>query len=269
MNDYLKSLNNNSERQLMSLHISAIIITLNEERNIERCLNSLKGVADEIIVVDSFSTDRTKEICLSHHIKFIENNWPGYAAQKNFAQQQASNDFILSLDADEALSEKLADSIRKIKSQAIFHVYSFKRLTNYCGKWIRHGAWYPDIKLRLYDKRKCNWEGIIHERLQYPPSEKVVMLEGDCLHYSFYTIAEHEMQVNKFTDLMAKEAFEKGRRTNQLQILLKPRFKFIRDYIFRLGFLDGYYGFVISRISAHATFLKYVKLKELTKRRYS
>src|SRR5438270_7614636 len=129
------------------IRLSVIIITYNEERNIERCIDSVKEVADEIIVVDSFSTDRTKEICLSKGIRFISHEWIGYAAQKNFAHQQSTNDYILSLDADEALSAELSGSITKIKNEARFHLYKFKRLTNYCGQWIRHGDWYPDIKL--------------------------------------------------------------------------------------------------------------------------
>src|SRR5690349_7254112 len=121
--------------------LTVTIITLNEERNIARCLDSVKEVADEIIVIDSFSTDRTKEICLSYGAKFIENIWPGYAAQKNFAHKQASNDLILSLDADEALSLELADSIKKIKGTSENNLYMFRRLTNYCGQWIRHCGW--------------------------------------------------------------------------------------------------------------------------------
>lgn len=249
--------------------VSAIIITLNEERNIARCIESLLPVVDEILVVDSFSTDRTKEICNTYGVKFLENSWMGYSAQKNFAQQQASHDFILSLDADESLSGELSKSIMEIKKLDTPRLFSFNRLTNYCGKWIRHGGWYPDIKIRLYDRRKCWWEGTIHERLKYPNDEKVSLLKGDCYHYTFYTVEEHLKQVEKFTTLMAEEEFLNGRRTNWLHILIYPLVKFVRDYIFRLGFMDGYTGFLISRISAYATYMKYTKLmkKRIEKQR--
>ena len=242
--------------------LSAIIITLNEERNIGRCIESLKSVADEILVVDSFSTDRTKEICKSHGIRFIQNEWKGYSVQKNFAQGIASHDFIISLDADEALSKELSESILKIKNQNAINIYSFNRLTNYCGKWIRHGGWYPDIKIRMYDRRKCKWEGNIHERLLYPDGEKIIKLEGDCYHYTFYTVEEHKKQVEKFTTLMAEEEFNNGKRAGWPRIIFSPFVKFVRDYMIRGGFIDGKEGFLISRISAYATFLKYTKLRK-------
>lgn len=242
--------------------LSAIIITLNEERNIGRCIESLKSVADEILVVDSFSTDRTQEICISQDVKFVQNEWKGYSAQKNFAQVLASHDFIISLDADEAISGELAESIRKTKNSEAIQTYSFNRLTNYCGKWIRHGGWYPDIKIRMYDRRKCRWEGSIHERLLYPEGENVTLLKGDCHHYTFYSVDEHRKQVEKFTSLMAEEEFAKGRRASWMRIIFSPVVKFIRDYVIRGGFMDGREGFLISRISAHATFLKYSKLRK-------
>jgi len=246
--------------------LSVIIITLNEERNISRCLNSVKDIADELVVIDSFSSDTTKEICLSKGVKFVENKWPGYAAQKNFAQLQASNDMILSLDADESLSKELSDSIKKAKEDSDNNLYMFRRLTNYCGKWIHHCGWYPDKKIRMYDRRICHWEGNVHEQLIYPSSKKVILLEGDCLHYSFYTISEHIKQADNFTNLAAKEAFEKGQHSSFFLIIFAPVFKFLQSFILRLGFLDGYYGWVICRISADATFLKYIKLKELWKK---
>jgi len=242
--------------------LTAIIITLNEERNIGRCIESLKSVADEILVVDSFSTDRTQEISVTLGARVIQNNWNGYSAQKNFAQGMASHDFIISLDADEALSEELSESILKSKNQEEIQIYSFNRLTNYCGKWIMHGGWYPDIKIRLYDRRKCKWEGTIHERLVYPEEEKVILLKGDCHHYTFYTVEEHMRQVEKFTTLMAEEEYGKGRRAGYLRMLFSPLIKFIRDYVIRGGFMDGKEGFMIGRISAYATYLKYSKLRK-------
>lgn len=245
------------------VRLSVVIITLNEERNIERCLQSVKTVADEIVVADSFSTDRTKEICLTHRVTFLENKWMGYAVQKNFAHQQCSNDWVLSLDADEALSKELSDSILEIKNGAAIPFCKFNRLTNYCGQWIRHGDWYPDRKIRIYDRRKSCWEGTIHEQLVFPVEDKIILLKGDCFHYSYYSISDHVRQMEKFTTLVANQAFEKRKRGNVFMVLLAPLYKFCKSYFIRLGFLDGYFGFVISRISAQATFLKYIKLREL------
>ena len=249
------------------VRLSVVIITLNEERNIERCLQSVKTVADEIVVADSFSTDQTKEICLSHGVTFFENEWMGYAAHKNFAHQRCSNDWILSLDADEALSKELSDSILEIKNGTTPRFCKFNRLTNYCGHWIRHGDWYPDRKLRIYDRRNSRWEGIIHEQLVFPPEEKIILLNGDCFHYSYYSISDHVRQMEKFTTLVANQAFEKRKRGPVVMVLLAPLYKFCKSYFFRLGFLDGYFGFVISMISAQATFLKYIKLRELCSNR--
>jgi glycosyltransferase involved in cell wall biosynthesis len=246
--------------------LSVTIITLNEERNIARCLDSLKEVADEIVVVDSYSNDRTKEICLSYGVKFLENKWPGYAEQKNFAHQYVANDLVLSIDADECLSKELSASIFQMKSNPAGNLYMFRRLTNYCGKWIRHCGWYPDKKLRIYNRRECHWEGNVHEQLIYPEGKNIVVLDGDCLHYSFYTINEHRRQADNFTTLAAQKAYEKGERSNFFLISFAPVFKFIQSYIIRLGILDGYYGFIVCRISAHATFMKYVKLQQLWKK---
>ena len=245
------------------IRLSVVIITLNEERNIERCLQSVKTVADEIVVADSFSTDRTKEICYAHGVSFFEKEWMGYSAQKNFAHQQCSNNWVLSLDADEELSIELSDSIAEIKKGTVLPLCKFNRLTNYCGQWIRHGDWYPDRKLRMYDRRNSYWEGIVHEQLVFPPEEKIILLKGDCFHYSYYSINEHIKQMEKFTTLMAGQAFEKGKRSPAFLILFAPLYKFCKSYFFRLGFLDGYFGYLISRISAQATFLKYIKLREL------
>ena len=144
----------------MKVNISAVIIAFNEEKNIERCILSLKNVVDEIVVVDSFSKDKTKEICLAHNVVFIEHSFKGHIEQKNWAYTQASNNYVLSLDADEALSDELKNSILAIKNNWKNDGYAFNRLTSYCGKWIKHCGWYPDIKLRLWDRRKGTWKGI-------------------------------------------------------------------------------------------------------------
>ena len=248
------------------IKLSVVIITLNEERNILRCINSAKPIADEIVVVDSFSTDRTVEICRAAGAKIIQNVFVGHIEQKNFALGHTSFNHVLSLDADEALSDELLQSIRELKEKWEKDCYYINRLTNYCGKWIRHGGWYPDRKLRLFTKEKAKWGGENpHDILLPLNNASAGKLKGDLLHYSFYSISEHVTQINKFTDIAAKGAFNSGKKVSVLQIILRSCFKFIRDYILLLGFLDGYYGYVICRLSASATFLKYIKLRQLHK----
>ncbi|MBP6334603.1 MAG: glycosyltransferase family 2 protein [Bacteroidia bacterium] len=247
--------------------LSVVIITFNEERNIARCLDSVKTIADEILVVDSFSTDRTEEICRAYNVRFIQHNFEGHVEQKNYALSQTTFDHIFSLDADEALSPELLASIAKVKEHWEFDAYSLSRLTNYCGKWIRHGSWYPDRKLRLFIKGKGSWTGENPHDMYSPNSpESEGKLKGDLLHFSYYSTEGHIAQVNKFTTVGAASAFRAGRKANVAMLLYKPFYKFVRDYILKLGFLDGYEGFLIARISAHATFLKYVKLIELQKK---
>ncbi len=244
--------------------ISAVIITFNEERNIERCINSLKGVIDEIIVVDSFSTDKTAEICNSLDVKFFQTKWEGYAATKNYGNSLATYDYIFSIDADEALSETLKKEVLAFKnSDTLYDAYRLNRLTNYCGSWIHHCGWYPDTKLRLWNKQKGKWEGNIHEEVIMATDSNIASFKGDLLHYSYYSIQQHINQANKFTDLTAMEAFRKGKKASILKIIFSPCVKFIRDYFLKLGFLDGYHGFVVCKISAFATYLKYTKLREL------
>jgi glycosyltransferase involved in cell wall biosynthesis len=243
--------------------ISVVIITLNEECNITRCIQSVQGVADEVLVVDSRSTDRTCELAIGLGARIISHDWEGYAATKNYANGQAKFDHILSLDADEALSEKLKQSILELKEKWPADGYSMNRLTNYCDHWIRHCGWYPDQKLRLFNKNKGRWTGeIIHEAVTMDLSTTSQHLKGDLLHYSYYSIADHIMQAEKFTDLTAIEAFRKGKNAGRLKVLFAPKLKFLRDYLFNLGFLDGFYGYTVCRISAHATYLKYNKLRQ-------
>jgi len=243
--------------------LSAVVITLNEERDIARCLESLHGVADEIVVVDSGSIDRTEEICRSHGAGFVRQAWLGYAAQKNFANALAENDWILSLDADEALSEGLKRSILEVKARGELRVCRFARMTNYCGRWVRHGGWYPDRKVRMFDRRTTRWEGALHEELRGFSAAEVVLLEGDCLHYSYATVADHHRQADRFTTLAAEELFRRGQRAGSWRLHLSPVWKFVLDYVLRLGFLDGSAGLRIAWLSAGATRMKYLKLRRL------
>ena len=244
--------------------ISAVIITYNEEQNIKKCLDSLRDVADEIVILDSFSEDRTEEICSHYPVKFVKHLFEGHIEQKNYAVKLAKYPFILSLDADELLTPELKKSILKVKQNWSHHAYSFNRLNNYCGQWIRFGAWYPDRKLRLWDRRKGVWGGINpHDKVIMEPDVNICFLKGDLLHYSYLSIQEHIASVNKYSEISAKSFFEKNIRINILQILGHSIWRFFRDYIILLGFLDGFYGLVISYNQAFETFLKYVKLREL------
>lgn len=248
----------------MQVQLSAVIITFNEEKNIERCIVSAKKVADEILVVDSFSTDRTVSICESMGVRVVQNKWEGYTAQKNYAQSLVSNDYILSLDADEALSDQLLESVLAVKKEGLNGVYEFNRLTNYCGTWIRHTSWYPDKKIRIFNRHTTQWVGEIHEQLDFK-TDSIYFLEGDLLHFSFYTIEQHLLQIEKFSTAAANELYGKGKRTNVLLIGLKVISRFIKNYIIRFGFLDGKAGFNVSRFSAYANYLKYKKLLHLQK----
>jgi len=245
--------------------LSVVIITYNEEKNIERLLQSVQGIADDIVVLDSFSTDKTAEICGRYNVNFIQRKWEGYAATKNFANMQAKNDWILSLDADEALSEELKKSIAGIKKQEKIVTASFNRLTNYCGKWIRHCGWYPDVKVRLFDKKITKWEGLIHEQLVMESNQEILHLKGDCLHYSYYTVEQHYAQTEKFTTLSANDLYAKNKKANYIKIYISPIVKFLQMYFLKLGILDGYYGFMVCKISAYSTYLKYSKLLKLYK----
>ncbi len=248
------------------IKLSAVIITFNEEHNIKRCLESLKEVADEIIVVDSNSTDKTEEICRSYGVQFITQSWLGYSRQKNFANNLAQYEYLFSIDADEALSPELTRSLLAFKADPRYPLYEVKRLTNYCGSWIRHCGWYPDKKIRIWKKGIAEWQGEIHETLATDQNLPVSLLEGDLLHYSYYSLKGHLDQINLFTEIMASEAVSKGKRASLLQLLFSPFIKFIKSYFIQLGFLDGYAGFVVSAVSAQATFYKYLKMREMIKK---
>jgi glycosyltransferase involved in cell wall biosynthesis len=244
--------------------ISVVVIAYNEERNIERCIKSVLPVADEILVVDSFSTDKTETICNAYHVRFVQHVFEGYIEQKNWAIEQADNDHILSLDADEELSEDLKNSILKVKANWKYDGYYFNRLTYYCGKWIKHTSWYPARKLRLWDRRKGHWEGINpHDTFMMVKGSKIKFIEGDLRHYSFYTISDQIRQINKFSDILAQSYHQRGMNSNYWHIISHPLWRFFRDYILKLGFLDGFYGLVVSINASFEVFLKYIKLKKI------
>lgn len=246
------------------IKISAVIITFNEERNIKRCLESLKGIADEIVVVDSYSTDRTPEICEMYDVKFIQNPFTDFAAQKNFANSHTNHKFILSLDADESLSKKLRTSILNWKESGNHDAIKINRSNNYCGKWIKYSGWYPDSKYRLFDKTKARWTGEkVHEYLEVDEDAQKGKIEGDILHYSVYTIEQHIATINKYSTLKAEINFEKKKNTSYFKIILGPRIKFFKIFILKGGFRDGWSGYLIAKNSSYSDFLKHAKLRQL------
>ncbi|MGZ3900262.1 MAG: glycosyltransferase family 2 protein [Bacteroidia bacterium] len=247
------------------IKLSVVIITYNEEKNLERCLLSVKEVADEIVVLDSFSTDKTQSIAEKHGAKFFQHKFDGHIQQKNRAITYASSPFVLSLDADEALDETLSASILEVKKDFKKDGYYMNRLTNYCGHWVKHCGWYPDKKLRLWDSRKGTWTGINpHDKYElFEGDEKTGQLKGDILHYSYYSVEDHYKQVEYFTNIASKAFVEKGKKAPAFKLIVNPVAKFIDHYFLHLGFLDGKAGYRISKISAYATYLKYKKIRQI------
>jgi glycosyltransferase involved in cell wall biosynthesis len=244
--------------------ISAVIIAFNEEEKLPACLKSLEAVADEIIVVDSFSTDKTEEVVKSFGARFVQHEFEGHIEQKNYAISQCEHDVILSLDADEALSDELRDSILSVKENWQAEGYRFNRLTNYAGKWVHHCGWYPDTKLRLVQKASAQWKGKNpHDILELKSGERGQFLRGDLLHYSYDSVTDHVEQTNRFTSIAARASYESGTRSSLFKIVTRPILKFLKDYFLKLGLLDGRYGLIICSINGLSAFLKYTKIKEL------
>ena len=246
--------------------LSVVIITLNEARNIGRCLESVRDIADEIVVVDSFSTDDTENICRQYGVRFIQHPFEGYIEQKNYALTQTTYNHVLSLDADEALSDELKASVFQVKSNFSADGYTMNRLTNYIGKWIRHCGWYPDTKLRLFNHDKGKWGGVNpHDEFLFSGKTQIEHLQGDLLHYSYNSTEDHHKQIEHFTDIAARAYFEKGKKAPVIKLIFSPVIRFIRDYFFLLGILDGKAGFRICYLSAGATYQKYKKLRNICK----
>lgn len=242
--------------------ISAAIITLNEQRNIERAVRSV-GFCDEVVVVDSGSTDQTVAMAEMLGARVVTHPWPGYAQQKNFAASIASHDWILSLDADEAVSPELAREIVLLKSGALDYAgYDFPRMARYCGRWIRHSGWYPDRKVRLYRRDLGKWVGeFVHEsvELRGPAGH----LEGDLHHYTCDTLEHHLRNIERYSDLAAEEIRVSGITIPAWRLLAGPPFSFVKSYLLQFGFLDGIAGLRIARMAARYVYLKHAKAKDL------
>ncbi|MCW3093300.1 MAG: glycosyltransferase family 2 protein [Ferruginibacter sp.] len=246
--------------------ISAVIITFNEEKKIATCLASLQGVVDEVVVMDSFSTDKTPGICKQYGAKLYQQNWKGYGSQKNDAAERASHDYILSLDADESLSPALQRSILQAKKAVLSGVYQMNRLNNFYGSDLHHGNSYPDATVRLYNRRETRWSlRSVHETLEISEAITIHKLKGDLLHKSKDTLEEHTAGISKYSTMGAKEYFEAGKKGAGFKVVVSPLFTFIKGYIFKLGFLDGFAGFMMAKMNSHEVFLKYSKLLLLQK----
>lgn len=246
--------------------LSVVIISYNEAENIGRCIDSVKRVADEVILIDSFSTDRTVEIATARGAIVKQSQFYGYINQKNKAINMAGNDFVLLLDADEALSEELADSILAEKNNFPFSGYSMNRCSFFCGKFIKRGLWYPDRKLRLFDKRLGYCGGMNpHDRIIMKEDVAIKHLKGDLLHYSFDSLDEYYERNEAVSTIAAQSLFEAGIKKNRSKQILSPAWAFINGYFLRLGFLDGSLGLVIALHTANQSFSKYQKLRRMHK----
>lgn len=249
------------------MKITATIITLNEAAHIRLACESVAW-ADEIVVVDSGSNDETRSIAAACGARVVENKWPGFAAQKQFAAEQASHEWIFSLDADERVSDELRDSIaalRELDESKLADGYKIARRAFYMGRWIRGGGWYPDRKLRLYRKGRGRWQGpYIHESVKMDVGARIAELAGDILHYTGSDAAEHHRLIGeRYAPLAARQMFEQGRRTSKLKIALVGPATFARSFILKGGFRDGLAGYSIARFAADQAFLKYLMLWEL------
>ncbi len=247
------------------MKLSATIIARDEQGSIGRAIRSV-AFCDEVLVVDSGSVDRTVEIARGLGAKVVTRGWPGYAAQKNHAAEAAKHDWILSIDADEAVSPRLADSISELRDRRPSRAgYDFPRLARYCGRWIRHSGWYPDRKIRLYRRDLGRWVGdYVHESVEL--SGPRGHLDGDLLHYTCDSLQEHRERVELYTDLAAEELRTRGRDVPAWRLALSPLHAFFKAYVLQGGFLDGPQGFTIARMAGRYVYLKYSKARTVTSR---
>jgi len=242
--------------------LSVTVITKNEAAHIDACLASVAW-ADERLVVDSRSTDGTPELASARGARVIVRDWPGYAAQKNFAASQASHDWILSVDADERVSPALADEIQVLLRTAPAHAgYRVPRVTWHLGRWIRTTDWYPDFQLRLYDRRRAEWPiRRVHESVAIATGAgQAGQLAGELQHYAYRDISHHHRTMDLYTTLAAEEMHAAGRRAGLVDLVVHPPAAFLRNYVLRRGLGDGAPGLIISAMNAHYVFLKFAKL---------
>lgn len=245
----------------MKLPVSLVVITLNEERNIERCLRSVPWASD-IVVIDSGSQDRTAELAEKLGARVIQEKWRGFGPQKAFGVSQAQYDWIINLDADEELSPELSDEIQtQFKNLDPETGYLIPRKSKYLGRWILHGGWYPDYQLRLFNRIHSNWDSApIHEKVI---AHKIDKLKKPMHHYVFRQISDHVQTNNRYSGLQADAHFQKGQKFSYFKLIFKPWTKFIECYFLKLGFLDGLPGFIIAIGAAYSVFIRWAKVWEL------
>ena len=240
------------------------MITLNGEKYLARALKSVQGVADEIVVVDCGSMDRTLEIAHEFGAKVLFREWTNFGEQRNFAISHASYEWIFTLDSDEELSEELRASLAEWKKhEALSSVYEMARLSHYLGGWIRHSGWYPNWQKRLFRKDSARYSGIVHETLEF--DGRVGRLEGDLLHYTIDTFAEHEAKAEKYAALAAQKMFDEGKRRWRAAVWFATPWTFLQSFVIRAGFLDGHRGALIAQMAARSVRLKFAKLGALVR----
>jgi glycosyltransferase involved in cell wall biosynthesis len=243
--------------------ISAVIISFNEENDIRRCIESVIGLADEVFVLDSYSTDRTELICREYDIRFEQHAFDGYVLQKNRSLKMASHDYVLSLDADEALSEEAQGEVERVKKEWVHDGYYFNRRNSYCGKWMRHTSWYPDRKLRFFDRRKAEWTGIDpHDEIRMNSGSTTARLAGDILHWTVRTEEEFRKKMEQFARISAKSSFDRSIKPPGLPIIHSV-WRWFSEYCIKLGFLDGKAGWQVARFTALYVWRKYYYLRQL------
>ena len=246
--------------------VSVVIISKNEASVIAGCLASVAGLADEVVVLDSGSTDSTREICSGCGARVIETDWPGFGAQKNRAVQAARNEWVLCLDADERVSPALAISIRAALSNPAFSAYRFARSNRFLGRYLRYGEGYPDWSLRLFDRRTAEWSAdVVHE--QVISTRPVGELGGDLLHDSAESLESYLNKQNRYTSLAAEAALASGRKVSAVRMVCSPLIRFLKFYVFRAGFRDGVPGLVHIAIGCFNSFIKYAKMREARNRK--
>jgi glycosyltransferase involved in cell wall biosynthesis len=245
------------------MKITATIVALNEERKIARAIESLR-CCDEILVVDSGSVDRTVELAEKLGARVLDRAWKGYAEQKNLAAAEASHDWILSIDADEALSEALEGEIWNLKKNGPrYDAYTMPRLAQYLGRWILHSGWYPDRKIRLFHRHKARWVGdFVHERVEV--NGRLGHLESNLLHFTCDSLSEHLKTMDRYTTLAAEELVSRKTPIGLSHLILDPSWTFIKTYLVQRGFLDGVEGLTIAYMAALYAFLKYAKARNMS-----
>lgn len=245
------------------IELTAVVITRNEETNLPRCLDALK-FADEIIVLDNGSTDRTVEIARARGVQVRTIDWHGFGPAKQTGVDSARGKWILSVDADEVVSPELASEIRKAIESDKFAGYQIPRLTSFLGKWIRHSGWYPDHVLRLFRKDKGRFDGaVVHEQVVVDGS--IGSLQSDLLHYSYPTLEQYFAKFDRYTTIGAEQALAQGRRATTFDLTIRPAAAFLKHFVARQGFLDGIEGLMISSFSSLAVMVKYAKLRQLNR----